>query len=287
MSAYALLPYCGAPPSPDELWSRWRLDPIVIGILVLAWALYVFAYRRGAHTLDPARIGRHELLLGSAGWIVAAFALISPLCPLSVSLFAARATQHVVLTIVAAPLVVLGRPLTCLAVAFAADRRAFFESFQRKDFSIGVALVFAAVVWFWHMPRPYEVTFQSVAAYWAMHLTMFGAAVWLWSCLLRRGEVVSGLFASILSAIQMGFLGAVITLSPRALYTPHFLTTDAWGLSPLQDQQLGGVIMWVVGCTAFFVVAMWGVARSLAREPKLRPKFRALPINRIPSQMQP
>jgi putative membrane protein len=137
------------------------------------------------------------------------------------------------------------------------------------------------------MPRPYEATFASVAAYWAMHLTMFAAAVWLWSCLLRHGNVVPGLFASTLSATQMGFLGALITLSPRAFYAPHFLTTDAWGLSPLQDQQLGGVIMWVVGCTAFFVVAMWGAARSLSHKPELLPKFRGLPITRIQSHVQP
>jgi putative membrane protein len=53
----------------------------------------------------------------------------------------------------------------------------------------------------------------------------------------------------------MGFLGALITLAPRPLYAPHSLTTDAWGLSPLDDQALGGALMWVLGCVVFLAVS--------------------------------
>jgi putative membrane protein len=286
VSADPVLPYCGSPPVPEELWSRWRLDPVVIAFLVLAWALYVFAYWRTTRASSSASIRRHQFLMGNAGWVMATLALVSPLCALSVSLFAARAAQHVILTVIAAPLVVLGRPLRCIACAFGVGRNRKSTERQRTPINIGAALLFAVVVWFWHMPGPYAATFSSVAIYWTMHLSMFATAVWLWACLLTHGELISQLFASIVSAIQMGFLGAVITLSPRAFYSPHFLPTDAWGLSPLQDQQLGGAIMWVVGCTAFFVVTMVGAAHTLARQPVRRRS--AFPtLRRASSHSQP
>ena len=99
-----------------------------------------------------------------------------------------------------------------------------------------------------------------------MHLSLFASALWLWTALLHGAQtsVPAGLLASVASSVQMGLLGALITLSPRPFYAPHFLTTEAWGYTPLQDQQLGGVIMWVPGCTVFLVVAMIVLARCLA-----------------------
>jgi putative membrane protein len=75
--------------------------------------------------------------------------------------------------------------------------------------------------------------------------------------------------ASLMTAVQMGLLGALITLAPRAVYAPHFFTTAAWGLTPLQDQQLGGAIMWVPGCVVFFVVSMVVLWRSLRRAERV------------------
>ena len=73
-----------------------------------------------------------------------------------------------------------------------------------------------------------------------------------------------------MSSVQMGLLGALITLAPRALYAPHALTTTAWGLTPLQDQQLGGSIMWVPGCVVFLAVAMLALRRLLG-QPRFAP----------------
>jgi putative membrane protein len=72
------------------------------------------------------------------------------------------------------------------------------------------------------------------------------------------------LSAGFASSVQMGFLGALITLASRAVYTPHALTTAAWGLTPLQDQQLGGLIMWVPGCLVFLAFALLAMAPVLS-----------------------
>ncbi len=100
-----------------------------------------------------------------------------------------------------------------------------------------------------------------------MHLSMFAAALWLWHGLLDRSRAGAAavIGAGVVSSVQMGMLGAIITFAPRALYAPHALTTEVWALTPLQDQQLGGAIMWVPGCVVFLVVAM--AVLWLALEP--------------------
>lgn len=263
-------PYCGEPPSPVALWSHWRLDPIVLALLVGLWALYWI----GSHRLrrlapaDAPTPGQRTAF--HAGWLMAALALVSPLCPLSVSLFAARVSQHIVLTMFAAPLVASGSPVRCLACAVRLDRAADGASALRARAPLAAAATLAVLIWLWHAPAVYEATFRSVTTYWLMHLSLFASALWLWTALLRasatQAGVLSGLLASILSSAQMGLLGAVITLAPRALYGAHFLTTAAWGLTPLEDQQLGGVVMWVPGCGVFLVVAMIGAARCVSTD---------------------
>jgi len=254
--------YCGLPPSPAEIWTRWRLDPVVLAFLLGWLALHIAGARALSRT--PRRLTRRELALFGSGWLIATLALVSPLCPLSVSLFSARATQHVILTLLAAPLVVAGRPLDA---AFAACFDPNRNGPQRAStYPMRAAAAFTVLLWLWHSPAAYATTFSSTALYWTMHVTLFGSACWLWSTLLRReSALVGGLLASIASSVQMGLLGALITLSPRPFYAPHFLTTDAWGLTPLQDQQLGGVVMWVPGCTVFLIVATIALGRCLSR----------------------
>lgn len=234
-------PYCGLPPLPDAIWSRWNLDPILIGALLLVAGLYgLGAGRQAAFYL---------------GWGLAAAALISPLCALSVSLFAARVGQHMILTLLAAPLVAAGRPGLALAALLGAERRAE----ARRGFApFSAAGLFAVLLWIWHAPGPYAATFAGSFAYWLMHLSLFGAALWLWHNLLDTcaAKALAVMGASLASTVQMGLLGAIITFAPRPVYAPHAHSTLAWGLTSLQDQQLGGAIMWAPGCLAFLVVAM-------------------------------
>ena len=96
-----------------------------------------------------------------------------------------------------------------------------------------------------------------------MHVTLFGSAILLWRELLdhpphRTGQVLT---AGTLTFLHMGLLGAVLTFADRPLFRWHLITTQAWGLSPLQDQQLGGALMWVPGIALF----LWSVLRSLGR----------------------
>jgi putative membrane protein len=113
------------------------------------------------------------------------------------------------------------------------------------------------------MPVPYDATFTSVSVYWTMHITLFGSGILLWRELLYHSpkQTAQALAAGTLTFVQMGLLGVVLAFAQRPLFQWHFLTTAAWGLTPLQDQQLGGTLMWVPGIVLF----LWTAIRSIDR----------------------
>lgn len=234
---HSVLPYCGLPPLPGELLSRFNLDPI-LAVTLTGLAL--------AH-LSNAHSGRARAY-AATGWTIAALALMSPLCAWSVALFSARIGQHMILALVAAPLIASGLK----------------SSHSRRGGGLwAYGLVFFAALWVWHMPAPYDATFASTPLYWLMHVTLFGGAILLWRELLdhsprRTPEVLA---VGLLSSLQMGMLGAILTLATHPLFYPHLLTSYAWRLTPLQDQQLGGALMWVPGMLLF----LWAAIRSLRR----------------------
>jgi putative membrane protein len=233
-----VVPYCGLPPLPRELLERFNLDP---RLLLLLCALGLLNWWVAG--------GRRERRFAAAGWAVAFTAFVSPLCALSVSLFAARVAQHMILILAAAPLIALALP----RVSRTATSWPLWTS----------ASLFFVALWYWHMPIPYDATFSSTLVYWSMHATLFGSAIWLWRELLhqppeRAGEVLA---VGALTSMQMGFLGAILALAGRPLFLAHLSTAAAWGLSPLQDQQLGGALMWVPGIALF----LWAAMRTLER----------------------
>jgi putative membrane protein len=237
------LPYCGSAPLPGTLLGRFNLDPVLISALIVFCLLQLWA---GRHCVIDRRLRQ---CVAVTGWLIAAGAFLSPLCALSVALFSARVAQHMILILVAAPLIGMASP------------RALPSKHPGTLWL--AALSFFLALWFWHMPIPYEATFRSVAAYWAMHLSLFGSGLWLWREFLQHPPERIGpvLAASVLTFLQMGLLGAVLTLAGRPLFQWHALTAQAWGLSPLQDQQLGGALMWVPG----IVLLLWSALRSLGR----------------------
>jgi putative membrane protein len=248
MSTATFVPYCGAPPVPGHL--TWNTDPVLIAVLLAIGAAYV-AGCRGNRAPKP----RERMLFG-AGLLIVAAALISPLCNLSVALFSARVAQHMALTLIAAPLIALGRP-ECVLPHSAMPARSS-AAFGRQALSVS-AVAFAIAIWTWHMPGPYDETLRNNYVYWTMHVTMFGAALLLWHALLvgNAGRAGMALIAGFGTAMHMSLLAAVLTLAPKALFAVHFNTTWPWGLSPLDDQQLGGVIMWI---PAGVLSTIYGVA---------------------------
>lgn len=210
--------YCGPAPTPAALWGSWNLDPFALGVLV-AVALWAGRNRPGA-----------------AGIVVLAFAFLSPLCALSSALFAARVVHHVLLVAVAAPLLTLARP-------------------ARGPVPVGLPFLLAtAALWLWHAPAAYDAALGHIAVYWVMQASLFATGWLFWRAAFSHPGG-SGVIWVFFAFVAMGMLGALLTLAPQAVYATHALAPLMWGLEPLADQQLGGLIMWMPAGLAF---AGWG-----------------------------
>jgi putative membrane protein len=217
------VPYCGSAPANGAL--HWNLDPVLIVVLVvLALAHFGFARSRGA-----AKTG---LCVSAFGWLLLALAFISPLCNLSVALFSARVTQHMVIALIAMPMIARG------LVSVPEARRSWGNA------AWVVTPVFAAVFWIWHSPVFYNETLRSNVVYWLMHATTIAAALALWMAVFNSSAPLAFLVLFV-SGLQMSLLGALLTFAAVPLFSVHEFTTAAWGLTWLQDQQLGGLVMWV------------------------------------------
>lgn len=222
--------YCGQPPMRDALWTSWNFDPVLIVALIV---LTYFVRHK------PAGIAAVAIMI---------VAFISPLCALSSALFSARVVHHILLIAGAAPL---------LALAFPAPR------------SGGLALPFAVstvVLWAWHLPQAYDLALSHIAVYWVMQLTLLGSAIWFWrSVFAAKDAPVERIVYVIASFAQMGMLGAILTFASTQLYAIHALAPFDWGMTPLHDQQLGGLIMWVPAGLPYAAAAVLLARRSWAQ----------------------
>lgn len=229
------VPYCGAAPVPAEFLLRWNLDPVFLLALGIAGTVMW----RQADRKAPVAVFAGLML----------FLYVSPFCALSSALFSARVTHHVLLAAVAAPM-----------LAWSISHRA------KVPGSLAAwTMVQATVFWFWHAPPAYEAALSSDAVFWAMQLTLLGSATGFWIAV-RRASPVAAVAALLVSTVQMGLLGAILTFSARAFYAPHYLAAGAWGLSPLEDQQMAGLIMWAPAAALYILAALFLGRRALADE---------------------
>ncbi|MFK8253092.1 cytochrome c oxidase assembly protein [Ancylobacter terrae] len=177
-------------------------------------------------------------------------AFVSPLCALTVALFAARGLHHLVLVLVAAPALALA--WRCSAPAAAT----------------GGLLGLSVFLWLWHVPAAYELAWRSPSAYWLMQAGLLGSAWAFWSGVLADGRddapiAAAGLVLAL--AGQMGLIGAILTFAPRILYPQHLATTEAFGFGALADQQLAGLVMWVPGMVPLAVIGALLLRRGWQR----------------------
>ncbi len=226
-------PYCGSAPSPAELLSRWNFDPTLLVIFALALSGCILVVLHRPHVIQS----RYGLALA---YVLMVILFISPFCALASALFSIRVAHHVILTSVVAPLIVFSLPLTESKGAF---------------FSILSAAFHAMIFWAWHFPSVYGAALASDAIYWVMQFTLAGSAALLWLAV-RKAPPPLAILILLVTMMQMGLLGALLTFSTAPLYAPHILTTDAWGFTTLADQQLAGVAMWFGGSCIYLVVAL-------------------------------
>jgi cytochrome c oxidase assembly factor CtaG len=265
--------------APHDLWHAWTLAPAVLAGLILAAAFYW----RGIHAIWK-RAGHGRVV---PRWRVGAFAgaqlalvgaLISPVDRLGSALFSAHMLQHLLLMMVAAPLMALAEPLLVTLWALPLRwRRAVGRAWLRArrvrtlwgTLSIpSVAwLLHIGTLWVWHLPALYERALRDERVHALEHVSFFVSALLFWWLLvrphghrMRMGAAVAYLFGA---ALQSTILGALITMSRRPWYPSHFGTTQPWGLTPLEDQQLAGLLMWIPAGLVYLIPLVPLVTRAL------------------------
>ena len=266
-------------PTPDTLWSVWEPDPLVaIGLVLMSWL-----YLRGTGELwrragNDRGIRRWQVWAFFSGVVTFAMATLSPLDALGGSLFSGHMVQHLVVFLVAPALFAISRPMLPLLWALPKSLRLGLMRWWAKRSVVSgiveaashwvvVLLLYAGVLWLWHVPRLYDAALDSELAHALEHLTFIAVAFMFWSTVLDAGRPNgighgAALLMVFATALHSSALGALLTFADAPLYASHEPYTEAWGLTPLEDQQLAGVLMWVpmglwFTATALTLVGLW------------------------------
>lgn len=265
------------------LATAWTLSPWLL-LPLLAWcALYAAGLRRlWARVGAGHGVARREAAAFAAGIVALALATVWPLDALGEWSLAAHMAQHMLLLALVPPLLLAGRPLAVQAHALP---RAWAQRLQRlargtrtrAGRALGAATVaHGAVMWAWHLPSATTLALADDAVHWAMHASFLGAGLWFWSALWRRLRdpdtgAGGGLVALVVTMMQMGLLGALLTFASRPLYPVYVARTHALGIDPLADQQLSGLLMWVPSALPYLLGGLWLLWRMFERIGRRRP----------------
>jgi cytochrome c oxidase assembly factor CtaG len=253
----------------DELNEWWVFEPGVVLPLLLSAFLYGLGIFR-LRCVSKAPFGSSEIACYFAGWVTLVIALVSPLHPWGAVLFSAHMTQHELLMLVAAPLLVLGRPIIPFLWALprsAAKTLAGWTqkaSWQRVWETIATPfaawLIHGVVLWTWHLPALFQATRDNAFIHALQHASFLFSALLFWWAILHGRRRAIGFGAAVLymftTALHSGLLGALLTFTRTLWYPIYAHTTRPWGLTPLQDQQLGGLIMWIPAGLVYIIAAL-------------------------------
>jgi putative membrane protein len=279
-----LLFHGGQPHNWHDLARAWSFDPLVVISLVVTAGLFAVGLKRLWRESQRKRFGRmFEPICFACGWLALFVALVSPLHAWGRVLFSAHMSQHEVLMLVAAPLLVLGRPLVVFLWAFPVN-------WSRRLGNIGKVgwvqriwrfltipfvawVVHAVALWIWHVPVLFDAVLQKEWVHTLQHLSFLLSALLFWCALIHGPQGALGYGAAVLylftTSVHSGALGALIALAGTVWYPSYIPLTSSWGLTPLEDQQLGGLIMWIPAGLVYIIAGLALFAGWL-REAELR-----------------
>ena len=259
----------------------WSIEPHVVLPLAVAWLVYRVAVRRvnAAHPRNP--VPRFRVWCWNGGLLVLLIALCSPIATYDTTLFSVHMVQHLLLAMVAAPLLALGAPITLLLRVSSPRTRQkvilpVLHSLPLRIISFPVVtwVSFAAVMWASHFSGLYDASLDNELIHIFEHgLYLFVALLFWWPVVgadpspwrLPHPARIGYLF---LGMPQSSFLGLAIYSAPAVLYAHYATQVRTWGPTPLEDQQLAGVLMWVGGDAVFLVAMILSVAVWLRAEER-------------------
>jgi putative copper resistance protein D len=269
-----------AQPEPElsTLWSGWSFDvEIWLPLAVGAW-LFLVTVRSvdRAHPDNP--VPRRRLWAWLGGLAVLLVALQSPIDLYDTTLFSVHMVQHVLLTMVAAPLLLLAAPVTLVLRAAHPEtrRRVILPVLHSRPvrllaFPVVAWVVFAVVTWAAHFTPLFDAALENPLIHYAEHALFLGAALLFWWPALgvdpapwRLPHV--GRVGYLALGMPLNTFLALAILSATVVLYPHYATLQRdWGMPPLEDQAWAGGIMWVAGDLVFLVAvvaAVWAWMRA-------------------------
>ena len=273
--AHGLVP--AEPPTAANLLLGWSFDPVIWLGIIAAVAAWSIAVRRvnAHHPASPVPRARTVAFL--LGLTAIAFALQSGIEAYDTALFSIHMVQHVLLLLVAAPLIALAAPITLLLRVSRPDvRRRWIlpvlhsRALRAITHPVVAWLLFAAVMWGAHFSPLFDLSLENPAVHDLEHVLFLGAALLFWWPAValdpapwRMPHAGRGLYV-FLQMPQNTFLAVVILFATAPLY-PHYATLDRpWGSSPLEDQQIAGGIMWLLG-DLLFIAAIGAILAGWMR----------------------
>ncbi len=263
-----MLAHADEPLQPHDVWGAWNLEPATL-VLLGALVAMVIAYRLGARVAvdTPARRAAF------AGAVVALLvALVSPLDAMAGTLVSAHMVQHVLLILVAAPLLAVsasgpailrGTPVGVRAGARGVRRAVGLDANRIQLLRAPVArwVLYVVTLWVWHASVVYGAAVENEAVHILEHTMFLGTALLIWSVILgpARTRVPGGL--ALLAVFTLGlqgiFLSALLTFAGEPWYAEYLSPPDGWGLDPMTDQQLAGLLMWFPGAVIHTGIALY------------------------------
>lgn len=253
----------------EAAMKEWTWPPFIVLPLVLTAVTYFIGTLKMPRKSKTASLLSWRTVCFALGLISLVTALDSPVHELGEQLFWVHMTQHEILMLVSAPLLIMGKPLLPFLwalspawrgrVANVARSNVFKKSWTMVSAPLSAWLLSALALWVWHAPWLFDQTLQSDWIHAAQHTSFLGTALLFWWPLVNRtpalnyGAGVAYVFTTIL---HTSVLGALLTFSQHPWYSTYVTTAPAWGMSALEDQQVGGLIMWIPAGTLLLIVAL-------------------------------
>lgn len=266
-----------APRFPAVL-GAWQLEPVTLALLAASAVLYLQGARRVGelHPRNPWPRARTVAFFAGLGAI--GLALLSPIDTYAEVLFSVHMVQHMLLTMVAAPLLVLGTPVSLLvrAVGRSRHRRVMRVLRSWPVTALTNPMVawvgYAAVMWGTHLSGLYDAALRSQPVHAAEHALFLVSAVLLWWPVVglepshwRMPHPLRVGYVFLQSPVNT-FLALVLYSSSRVLYPAYAATGRTWGPTPLDDLHDGAAIMWIGGDLVFLLATVLGIAAWMRHE---------------------
>jgi putative membrane protein len=254
-----------------DVSATWTWNPLVVAPLAVSAGLYTLGTVRLWRNAGYGRgVKRWQALCFAAGWLSLFAALVAPLHWLGERLFTAHMVGHEVLMTLAAPLIAVSRPAGAMVWGLPAAWRtpvgglgqtpAFASLWRWLTRPIIATMLHGIALWAWHAPFLYNAALLNAHVHWLQHVSFLATALLFWWSLLRGRERERGFGGAVgylfLTALHSGLLGMLITFARRPIYPLQSETAIEWGLAPLEDQQLAGVVMWMPAGTVYAVAAL-------------------------------